>query len=403
MTTHAPRLAIGALAAATIIGLMTACSSSSNTPSGGSGNTGADTGAASSIAASGNPGSGTVTIGDSNPYTGPSASYGKLIDDGFLLGVADHQSGAPQIKLDKQDDACTPDKAVGVIQQFISSGSVQAMLGPGCSGAMAATQKVMAKAQLVHSSGSYQPSLTEVGDNYYFRTVPNDTELNTALAKYIASKGYKSIAVVNDDTSYGTGGAQVLIDQVQKLGVKVVYHGKFTYGATDFSGQVVRLRDANADAFFFDGYEGELGVLVKQTRQLGLSQPIFGPTAMGNPEFLDPAGSAANGVTYISNYNRGNPKTMAFTKDYQSKFGITPTDVAASSYLVGVTYAEAFKVAGASARGDALAKAIRGLNVSTPLGTISYDDKGDLKSPPIIIGTIENGQPKVVEDLSNNG
>jgi branched-chain amino acid transport system substrate-binding protein len=324
-----------------------------------------------------------------------------LIDDGFLLGVADHQSGAPQIKLDKQDDACTPEKAVSVVQQFISSNSVQAMLGPGCSGAMAATQKLMAKAQLVHSSGSYQPSLTQVGDQFYFRTVPNDTELNTALAKYIASKGYKSLAVVNDDTSYGTGGAQVLIDQVQKLGVKVVYHGKFTYGATDFSGQTVRLRDSHADAFFFDGYEGELGVLVKQTRQLGLTEPIFGPTAMGNPEFLEPAGSAADGVTYISNYNRGNPKTMAFTKAYKAKFGITPTDVAASSYLVGVTYAEAFKAAGPDARGEALAKAIRGLDVPTPLGTISYDANGDLKNPPIIIGTIDHGQPKVVEDLSN--
>ena len=354
----------------------------------------------SSAKSGGGGGQGTVKLGDSNPYSGPSASYGTLIDDGFALGVADHQSGAPRIELVKKDDACTPDKAVNVVQQFISSADVQAMLGPGCSGAMAATQKMMANAQMVHASGSYGPELTQGGDSFYFRTVPNDTQLNTALAQYIADQGHKTLAVVNDDTAYGTGGAQVLIDQAQKRGIKVVYHGKFAYGATDFSGQVERLRASHADAFFFDGYEGELGVLVKQTRQLGLQQPIFGPTAMGNPEFAEPAGSAANGVVYISNYNRGNPKTQAFTKAYKQKFNITPTDVAASAYVTGAMYAEAFKAAGADAKGEALASAIRKLDVNTPLGNISFDDKGDLLRPPMIIGKIAGGEPKVVKEVS---
>lgn len=366
------------------------CSSSSSGTSANSHN--------SSQSGSSQNGSGSVTIGDSNPYSGPSASYGPLIDDGFELGAAS-QAGAPKITLEKKDDQCETAPAVSIVRQFIAS-NVQAMLGPGCSGGMAATQMLMAKADMVHVSGSYQPSLTEVGDHYFFRTVANDTELNTALAKYIASQGYKTLAVVNDDTSYGVNGASVLITQIEKLGVKVVYHGQFTYGATDFSGQVVRLRDSNASAFFFDGYEGELGELVKQTRQYGLNQQIFGPTAMGNPAFLQPAGSAGNGVIWISSYNRGDPAMMAFTNEYQQKFNLTPTDVAGGAYLAGVVYAEGFKLAGANARGATLANAIRGMTVKTLLGTVSFNANGDLLDPTVIIGKIVNGQPTVLKDLT---
>jgi branched-chain amino acid transport system substrate-binding protein len=346
----------------------------------------------------------TLKVGVSVPFTGPSAAFGPMISNGLDLGVADQQKPGEGINIEfiKKDDGCSPEKAVTVVQDFVSSGNVNMVFGPGCSGALAATQKLMAQGKLVHVSGGYQSSLTKSDDGYYFRTVPNDTQLTGAMASYVADKGHRKIAMLNDDTSYGTSGAKEFADHAAKLGIEIVYRGEFKYGLTDFSGQVVRLRDAGADAFYFQGYEGELGQLVKQLRQLGLTQPIFGPTAMGNPEFAATAGAAADGVVYTSNYNRGNPATASFTQRYRDKYQSEPTDVAAAAYLAAFVYVEVVRRLGPGARGDQIVKAVRDLTVQTPLGTVSFDEHGDLKSPPLIIGTIKGGRPEVVADHSKS-
>ena len=355
--------------------------------------------ACGSSSESGADGTKSIMIGVSGPYTGPSAAFGPLIENGLKTGFKDNGSDGVQFKLVSKDDACSPEKAVTVVQGFLTS-DLNATFGPGCSGALSATQKMMASAKMVHISGGYQATLTKNDDGYYFRTVPNDTQLTSAMADYISELGHKKLALVHDDTSYGTSGADEFTKNAESRGLDVTYNGEYKYGSTDFSGQVVRIRDAKPDAIVLQGYEGDLGQLVKQIRKLGLKQPIFGPTAMGNPEFVAAAGAAANGVVFTSNYVRGNPETADFSKKFKDTYKMDLTDVAAAAYLGGVAFAEAFKTLDSDASGDVLVKTIRGLDIQTPLGRISFDDKGDLTHPPILIGTVKDGKTELVKDLS---
>jgi branched-chain amino acid transport system substrate-binding protein len=260
---------------------------------------------------------------------------------------------------------------------------------------MAATQKTMAAASMVHFCGCYTPALSAQGDDFFFRTVPTDVQLMTALATYANKGGNKTIAIVHGTSAYSAGVADAFQKAAEALGMKVISTDTYDEGATDFSGQVSRLKDSGADAFFFGGYEAELGLLVRQTRQFGINKPIFGPTAMGNKEFIENAADASDGVVFATNFILGNPDTKKFTEAYRSEFGSDPTDVVASNYLVMATLIDALARGGTNASGTQLRDAVRATDLQTDLGHVKFDDKGDLVNPQILIGTVKNHEAVV--------
>lgn len=341
----------------------------------------------------------TIEVGFSAPYTGPNASFGPSIESGINAGFADFAAEGSKLNLQIQDDGCVPEQAASVVQGLLDS-DVSVVFGPACSGALAATQQMMATAEMPHISGGYQATLTETGDAFFLRTVPNDTQLTRAVSEYIAEEGHKTVAVVHDSTSYGTSGAAQFDKNAQAAGLEIVYEGEYQFGSTDFSGQAVRLRDSNPDAIYLQGYEADLGQLVREIRKLGMEQPIFGPTIMGNPEFAEAAGEAAEGVVFASNYISTNPATKEIAAKFEKEFGAPMTDVAAAGYLGGVAIAEAFKTLPSSARGQEVLDALRAVKIDTPFGHLAFDKSGNLVDPPVLLGTVKGGTAVLVKDVS---
>jgi branched-chain amino acid transport system substrate-binding protein len=88
---------------------------------------------------------------------------------------------------------------------------------------------------------------------FYFRTAPPDTVQGNALGTLISSDGYKKIAFLVFNDTYGTGLRNYTQATIEQNGGEVVYGGKgdgdeFPAGQTTFSAEVTAALNSNPDA-----------------------------------------------------------------------------------------------------------------------------------------------------------
>jgi ABC-type branched-subunit amino acid transport system substrate-binding protein len=71
---------------------------------------------------------------------------------------------------------------------------------------------------------------------------------------------------------------------------------KFAPDATDFTAQMLGLRDSNPQAVLIWGIPPAAGLAQKAYKQLALNVPVYQSHGIGNQAFLDTAGDTANGL-----------------------------------------------------------------------------------------------------------
>jgi ABC-type branched-subunit amino acid transport system substrate-binding protein len=109
---------------------------------------------------------------------------------------------------------------------------------------------------------------------------------------------------------------------------------RFLNGATDFGEQLRALGQLSPEAIVLWANPKEAGLIVRQMRDMGMQQPVFGFDRMAHPMFLEVAGSAAEGVTVVSTYSpdRDDPLWQRFRQRYGERFGEEPDAYAAHAY-----------------------------------------------------------------------
>ena len=108
--------------------------------------------------------------------------------------------------------------------------------------------------------------------------------------------------------------SQSLAEQVIKLikeryGVEVLTQQKFNNGDTDFSSQLLAIKQANPEYILMVSFYVEAARIIRQARELGIKTPFKGDTSSMNSGFLTVAGPAAEGtiLAYVPPYFNGNP------------------------------------------------------------------------------------------------
>ena len=91
--------------------------------------------------------------------------------------------------------------------------------------------------------------ITESGNPYIFRFLPNDREIKVAHARYVVEVMKKTkIALISDTTAYGQGGFALLQEDFAKLGTKPVFEDNSIAPDTkDMSPLLAKVKAAGAD------------------------------------------------------------------------------------------------------------------------------------------------------------
>ena len=227
-----------------------------------------------------------------------------------------------QITVKQFDTEGDPQKATQAAPQIVGDASVIALLGPAFSGETKATGAIFNQAGLISVTASAtNPGLTTNGWTNFFRGLGNDNSQGGAVANYMTGQlGYKKVCVAQDDSDYGVGLAEVVI---QTLGAAADGNCsiKVKTGDKDFSAGVQIIKGESPDAIYYAGYFPEAAPFKQQLTDAGVTATFVSGDGTNSPDFVTQAGASSKGALLTCPCG---PAPAEFATAYQAFAGIAP-------------------------------------------------------------------------------
>ena len=277
-----------------------------------------------------------LKIGFMTTLSGPAASVGKHMQDGFdlFLKMHDNKLGGRQVQLITVDDELKPDVAVGKAQAFIERDKVDFVTGIIFSNILAAVLKPVTDSNTFLISANAGPSIFagESCNPFFFNVSWQNDTVPEAMGKYLQEKGLKNIAIITPNYQAGK-------DMV--AGFKRYFRGEIIdeiytqLNQLDFSAELARIAAAKPEALF-TFMPGGMGVaLVKQYSQAGLSGAIpFYSVFVVDETTLPATKEAALGLLGTIQYapTLDNEANRKFVAAFEQEYGYVPSYYASQAY-----------------------------------------------------------------------
>ncbi|MFZ5570129.1 MAG: branched-chain amino acid ABC transporter substrate-binding protein [Thermodesulfobacteriota bacterium] len=341
----------------------------------------------------------TIKLGVAGAHSGDLASYGipsiraaqLVVDDvnakGGVLGK--------KVEILTEDDVCKPEVATNTATKLVSQ-KVDVVLGHICSGATKAALGIYKDANIVVISPSAtNPDLTQSGDypNFYRTIASDDAQAKLDVDFALTVLKLKKIAVIHDKGDYGKGFAEFAKKFIEESGkAEVVLYEGITPGAVDYSAVIQKVKRANAEAVIFGGYHPEASKIVSQMRKKRMDTIFISDDGVKDDTFIKVAKEYAEGV-YASGPKdtSQNPLNIAAVKAHRDKFGEDKGAFFENAYSATLALLNAIEKAG-STDYQALSKALKSEWVETPIGKISFDQRGDAIGAGFSVYQVKNGR-----------
>jgi branched-chain amino acid transport system substrate-binding protein len=343
-----------------------------------------------------------IVIAAVGPITGQVAFLGEQQMHGAEVAVADLNARGgvlgERVRLLRVDDACDPEQAVAAAQMVVAEG-VALVVGHLCSGASIPASKIYEAANiLMISPASTNPALTDEGGPNVFRVIGRDDKQARVAGDYLAERwGDRRIAVLHDGQAYGEGLAEATAERLREHGVEAALYRAITPGQVDYSELVAEMQTAGIDIVYFGGYAPEAGLILRQARDAGDEdlQLVSGDALSGEDFWLLTGPAGAGSLFTYSADPRANPEAAPVIERFRAE-GFEPAGYTLHTYAAVEAWAQAVAKAG-TLDPDAVADALRGGEFTTVMGTISFDDKGDVVPSGFIWYTWQDGRYVPVE------
>jgi len=327
-----------------------------------------------------------IKIGGDFEITGGVANFGKSTVNGIQLAFKEVNAKGgilgKKIVLVLADNKSEPSEAANAITKLITQDKVVTVLGPVASSNVLAASQIAIDNKIPLLTATATASKVTVGDDgkvkdYIFRACFIDPFQGEVMANFAAkSLKVKTAAIYVDNASdYSKGLAQVFEEKFIKNGGQIVAREAFLAKDTDFKSALTKMKASNPDVIFIPAYYQEVGLIVKQARELGMNTPMIGTDGWDSPKVVEIAGAAALNNTFFSNHyspEDKDPHVTSFVEAYKKEYGQVPDALAALGYDAALMLIDAIKRANSAEPAkikDALAQT-KNLQVSTGILTL---------------------------------
>ena len=272
-----------------------------------------------------------IRIGVSGPFTGGSSPMGLSMRDGIRVAAAEINAaggllGRP-VLLVERDDGARNERGAQLAQELIGREKVVAAIGIVNTGVALASQRFYQEARVPMITAVATGSIVtrqflppQHPDNFIFRMSANDTiQAAMIVEEAVERRRFRKLAILADSTNYGQLGREDLERALEKKGVRPVAVDKFNIRDIDMTRQLMRAREAGAEALLLYGIGPELAQIANGAAKLGWSVPIIGGWPLSMSNFIDSAGPNGEGArmpqTFIQEPTT--PRRRAFIEAWQ--------------------------------------------------------------------------------------
>ena len=345
-----------------------------------------------------------VKIGHVGPTSGAIAHFGKDNENGAKMAIEELNAAGVMIggkpakfELLAEDDAGDPKQGTAAAQKLVDA-KVNGVIGHLNSGTTIPASALYSEAGLPQISPSAtNPKYTRQGFKTTFRMVADDVHLGSTLGKYaVETLKAKNVAVIDDRTAYGQGVADEFEKAVAAAGGKIVGREFTNDKATDFNAILTTLKGKKPDVVFFGGMDAVAGPMLKQMKQLGIKAKFMGGDGICSSELTKLAGDGMGDEQVFCAEAGGVegdqlPVMEKFRADFKAKFG-TEVQVYAPYVYDAVKVMAAAMVTANSADPKVYLPALAATNgYKGVTGTVSFDEKGDIKNGALTLMTYKGG------------
>ncbi len=245
-----------------------------------------------------------IKVGAIVSLTGPYAGIGtpekqviemevkKLNDAGGINGR--------KVEVIYEDDATDEAKAVAAAAKLIEQDKVVAIIGPSGTGQSMAIRGDLGRAGIPNVSMAGGSVLVSDLDKLQFTTAWTNKIVVPYTLDFLQKQGIKNVAIIADTSGYGKDGVAVINAEAPKYGVKVVSTQTFNPGDTDMTAQLTKIKGSGAEAILLWNAGKEAAIVLKNAKDLGVKQPIYGSHGNARKELIEGAGDAAENFKFAA-------------------------------------------------------------------------------------------------------
>jgi branched-chain amino acid transport system substrate-binding protein len=328
--------------------------------------------------------------------SGGGATSGTNFDEGAKLAIKEINAAGGilgrKIDYSSGDTQSQPQIAKSLAQQAIDQ-DVYVVLGPVFSGSILVSMAETRRAEVPNFTGGEAASITEQGNPYIFRTSFTQASAMPKVVRYMKdTMKVKTVALMWANNDYGKGGRDTVMKEFDKQGIKVVADISTDPGQVDFSGPVLKAKQATADASFVYLNEDESARALREFKKQGYDKPLIGETTLLGQKVIELAGDAAHGA--IAHVGLTADAPVPLVKSFDEKFQKEWKHKSDHNGLKGYTAVYIVKaITEKIGKFDrkAFAVALHGAKLSAKehpgvLMDVSFDKNGDLDREPWFAG-----------------
>jgi branched-chain amino acid transport system substrate-binding protein len=346
---------------ASAIVLVAACTTTTTPGSSGAASAPASTAPTAAASASAAGGGEPIKIGGGFALTGAESALDLPAANGAKLAVKQiNDAGGvngSQIDFIIHDSQYKMDVTAQTAKQFVEQDKVPLMIGYTDTDSVLASGPTFQAAKIPFITvGATSPKIpTQIGDMMFLACFGDNVQAAVGAEYAYKTFGHNAYFLWDKGIEYTTLLGGYFKSRFTELGGTIALEDSYDDNATDFSSQITKIKALNPqpDFYYVAAMPYNIGPLVKQFRDAGITGPIVGGDGYDTPDLVKVAGAAADNTFFTTHAlidaTGGTDGIKKFIADYKTEYGNDPENAfAALGYDTVNLLVDAIKRAGST-------------------------------------------------------
>ncbi|MGB3447703.1 MAG: ABC transporter substrate-binding protein [Xanthobacteraceae bacterium] len=283
-----------------------------------------------------------LRIGSVVAMTGPASALGLPEKNALELlqeQLAKDTSLPFTVKFITYDDGSDPTKAVNNVRKLITEDRAHVVICCTTTPTSMAILETVTQAKVPNISLALGQSVIEpVKDRHWIFKTPSTDQLQvTGLVDDMVKRGFKRVAFLGLEDSFGEGGWIAMQSVAKAKNVEIVASERFSRTDTNFTPQALKVRQSNPSAVYIHAIPPSAALVHQALKRVGYTGPIYHSGGSANNAFLSigkqDVEGALLGTTPVLVYkdlpdsNPLKPVITKFAALYEKRFNVPKVDI----------------------------------------------------------------------------